>query len=44
MAYALSDETEAPRLTPAVQWLIAINVAIFFLQLTLVRASDMPRF
>jgi membrane associated rhomboid family serine protease len=41
MAYALSDETDAPRLTPAVQWLIAINVAIFFLQLTLVRASDM---
>ena len=36
-----TDEPQAPRLTPAVQALIAINVAIFFLQLTVVSASDM---
>ena len=37
MAYPSSySEHDAPRITPAVQWLIAINVAIYFLQLTLV--------
>ena len=38
MAYPSSyaTEHEAPRITPAVQWLIAINVAIYFLQLTVV--------
>ncbi|HEU4631354.1 MAG TPA: rhomboid family intramembrane serine protease [Gemmatimonadaceae bacterium] len=40
MSYS-TDEPQAPRLTPAVQALIAINVAIFFLQLTVVSASDM---
>ena len=40
MSYPLVDDTETPRITPAVQWLIAINVAIFFLQLTVVRAED----
>ena len=40
MSYAV-DEPQAPRLTPAVQWLIAINVAIFFLQLTVVTTADM---
>ena len=40
MSYAV-DEPQAPRLTPAVQWLIAINVAIFFLQLTVVTTEDM---
>jgi membrane associated rhomboid family serine protease len=28
-------------MTPAVQWLIAVNVAIYFLQLTVVRPEDM---
>jgi membrane associated rhomboid family serine protease len=35
-----SDEYEAPRLTPAVLWLVAINVAIYFVQLTL--QKDFP--
>jgi membrane associated rhomboid family serine protease len=41
MAVSFSDETEAPRLTPAVQWLIAINVAVYFLQLTVVGEANM---
>jgi membrane associated rhomboid family serine protease len=35
MAYPLTTEQDSPELTPAVQWLIAINVAIYFLQRTL---------
>ncbi len=34
------DSSSRPRITPAVQWLIAANVGIYFLQLTLVRAGD----
>ncbi|MFN8570457.1 MAG: rhomboid family intramembrane serine protease [Gemmatimonadaceae bacterium] len=41
MSHSLTDDTEAPRLTKAVQWLIAINVAIYFLQLTVVGSSNM---
>ena len=41
MSHSLTDDTEAPRLTKAVQWLIAINVAIYFLQLTVVGAGNM---
>ena len=41
MAYPFTDETETPRITPAVQWLIALNVAVFLLQLTLVSPADM---
>jgi membrane associated rhomboid family serine protease len=41
MAYSFTDDTDYPRLTPAVQWLIAINGAIYFLQMTLVSAPDM---
>lgn len=43
MSYALSDEADYPRVTPAVQWLIAINVAIYFLQLTVVGADNMQQ-
>jgi rhomboid family protein len=43
MSYALSDDSDYPRITPAVKWLIAINVAIFFLQVTIVRADDMQQ-
>ena len=43
MAYPFTDETETPRITPAVQWLIALNVAVFLLQLTLVSPADMQR-
>ena len=37
MAYSVTtaDEFDRPRITPAVQWLIAINVAIYFFQITL---------
>jgi membrane associated rhomboid family serine protease len=37
---APSPEESAPRLASAVQWLIAINVAVYFLQLTVLKASD----
>ncbi|MGH7665243.1 MAG: rhomboid family intramembrane serine protease [Gemmatimonadaceae bacterium] len=34
MSYTVSEDQDYPRITPAVQWLIVANVAIFFLQLT----------
>ena len=33
-------DARAPRITPAVQWLIALNVAIYFIQLTVLKPSD----
>jgi membrane associated rhomboid family serine protease len=39
MAYPITDEHEHPRMTPAVQWLIALNVLVYFLQLTIVSPS-----
>lgn len=36
----VSDANSAPRITRAVQWIIAINVAVYFLQLTVLRAED----
>lgn len=41
MSYPITDEQDHPRITPAVQWLIAVNAAIFFLQLTVVSPADM---
>jgi membrane associated rhomboid family serine protease len=41
MSYPITDEQDYPRITPAVQWLIAANALIFFLQLTVVSRSDM---
>jgi membrane associated rhomboid family serine protease len=41
MAVSFSDDLEPPRLTKAVQGLIAINIAIFFLQLTVVGDGNM---
>ena len=41
MSYPTTDEHDYPRITPAVQALIAINVAIYFLQLTLVGPENM---
>jgi membrane associated rhomboid family serine protease len=41
MGLTFTDEAESPRFTKAVQWLIAINVAIYFLQLTVVGAQNM---
>jgi hypothetical protein len=37
MNTSATDEYDVPRMTPAVQWIIAISVAVFFLQLTCVR-------
>jgi len=39
MSDTMYDSPSQPRLTPAVQWLIAANVGIYFLQLTLFGAS-----
>ena len=41
MTYPATNEQEYPRMTSAVQALIAINVAILFLQMTIVRADAM---
>jgi membrane associated rhomboid family serine protease len=35
------DEPPVPRMTPAVQWIVALNVVVFFLQFTLFGASNM---
>ncbi|HUF26738.1 MAG TPA: rhomboid family intramembrane serine protease [Gemmatimonadaceae bacterium] len=43
MSYKIADEQDHPRITPAVQWLIGINVLVFFLQLTVVPAGAMAR-
>ena len=37
---APSPEEPAPRSTSAVQWLIAINAAVYFIQLTVLKPSD----
>jgi membrane associated rhomboid family serine protease len=41
MTSTLSEEQDIPRMTPAVQWLIALNVAVFFLQFTLFGGANM---
>lgn len=41
MAVSFNDEHDAPRLTRAVQWVIAINVAVYFVQLTVVGDANM---
>ena len=41
MSYAFADEQDPPQITPAVKWLIAANVAVMFLQLTIVGAAQM---
>ncbi|MGH7653117.1 MAG: rhomboid family intramembrane serine protease [Gemmatimonadaceae bacterium] len=35
-----APEQPAPRITPVVQWLIAINAFVYFIQLTLLKSSD----
>jgi membrane associated rhomboid family serine protease len=35
------EEPLVPRMTPAVQWIVALNVVVFFLQFTLFGASNM---
>jgi len=41
MTQPLTEEQEIPRMTPAVQWLIALNVVVYFLQFTLFGAANM---
>ncbi len=41
MTWSSTDEQDAPRLTPAVQALIAINIAVYFVQSTVVQPADM---
>ncbi|GAC1477326.1 MAG: rhomboid family intramembrane serine protease [Gemmatimonadaceae bacterium] len=41
MSYGLTDDQDRPRITPAVQALIAANVFIYFVQLTVVSEADM---
>ena len=41
MSYAFADDQEPPRITPAVKWLIAANIAVAFLQLTIVGREQM---
>ena len=43
MSYAFADEQDPPSITPAVKWLIAANVAVAFLQLTIVGNAQMYR-
>ena len=44
MSYTDTDNfEERPRITPAVQWLIGLNVLVYFLQVTLVGTPDMER-
>ena len=40
MSFTLTDGLEPPRITPAVQWLIAINVVVYFLQMTMIDRAD----
>lgn len=43
MTQTFAEEQEIPRMTPAVQWLIALNVIVYFLQFTLFGAENMQR-
>lgn len=40
MSFSSIDEQDFPHLTPAVRWLIAINVAVYFVQLTVLGAAN----
>lgn len=43
-AAATADLTDPPRMTPAIRWIIALNVAVFFLQtMTVVSPADMQQ-
>ena len=43
MDFGHDDEPMRPAMTPAVRWIIALNVAVFFLQLTVVGTDDTVR-
>jgi membrane associated rhomboid family serine protease len=40
MMQPIAEEQSTPRMTPAVQWLIALNMVLFFLQFTLFGATN----
>ena len=40
MSDVLYDSPQQPRMTPAVQWLLAANIGVYFLQLTLFRPEQ----
>jgi membrane associated rhomboid family serine protease len=41
MPQSLTDGNDVPRMTRAVRWMIALNAAVFFVQVTLVGSSNM---
>ena len=41
MSYQATEDQGSPRITPAVQWLISLNVLVYFLQLTVVKQEAM---
>lgn len=43
MSEALYDSPQQPRMTPAVQWLLAANIGVYFLQLTLFGSDQIYR-
>lgn len=43
MTHPQVEEHDVPRMTRAVQWLLALNVAVFFLQLTLLGSANVQR-
>jgi membrane associated rhomboid family serine protease len=40
MSFTVTDDLEPPRMTPAVRWLIAMNVVVYFLQMTMIDRAD----
>jgi membrane associated rhomboid family serine protease len=40
MSFTLTDDLEPPRITPAVQWIIALNVVVYFVQMTVIDRAD----
>jgi membrane associated rhomboid family serine protease len=43
MSDTLYDSPQQPRMTPAVQWLLAANIGVYFIQLTLFRSDAVYR-
>ncbi len=43
MADVLYDSPQQPRMTPAVEWLLAANIGVYFLQLTLFGSEQIYR-
>jgi membrane associated rhomboid family serine protease len=40
MSFTVTDDLEPPRMTPAVRWLISINIVVYFLQMTMIDRAD----